>query len=181
MKAGQSAELSVSEDVLDVQTVPPPWPFSVPRSVSPSVSSVPERQSGGVWLAERPPLAEEEPDFLSEDFNTVCVTSPPVKAPAGGDVEKKSPLPADEASSAKTVCDEEVPVPNLIALFITEEDEKTPGQTEPKQEPLSQTGPNWSDQAKVSIADGIVSSLLRGECEDGTRPDREHTAVTDNR
>lgn len=179
-KAGKSAELPVSEEVVDIETVPPPWPFSV--SGSASVSSVPEKQSGSMWWAERPPLAEEEPDFTDEDFNTVCVTSPPLQAPAGGDMEKKSPLTIDTPSPTETLCDKEVPVPTPVTLFITEDDEKSPEQEEKKDEPVSQTDLNWSDGDKVTITDNIViSSLLRGERENEEQPERDHTSVSDSR
>ncbi|XP_053542562.1 EH domain-binding protein 1-like protein 1 isoform X11 [Ictalurus punctatus] len=176
-KAGKSAELPVSGEVVDIETVPPPWPFSV----SGSVSSVPEKQSGSMWWAERPPLAEEEPDFTDEDFNTVCVTSPPLQAPAGGDMEKKSPLTIDTPSPTETLCDKEVPVPTPVTLFITEDDEKSPEQEEKKDEPVSQTDLNWSDGDKVTITDNIViSSLLRGERENEEQPERDHTSVSDS-
>ncbi|XP_053501364.1 uncharacterized protein ehbp1l1b isoform X2 [Ictalurus furcatus] len=181
LKTGKSAELPVSEEVVDIETVPPPWPFSVSGSASPSVSSVPERQSGGMWWAERPPLAEEEPDFTDEDFNTVCVTSPPLQAPAGGDMEKKSPLTIDTPSPTETLCDKEVPVPTPVTLFITEDDEKSPEQEEKKEEPASQTDLNWSDRDKVTITDNVViSSLLRGERENEEQPERDQTSVRDS-
>lgn len=179
-KAGKSAELPVSGEVVDIETVPPPWPFSV--SGSASVSSVPEKQSGSMWWAERPPFAEEEPDFTDENFNTVCVTSPPLQAPAGGDMEKKSPLTIDTPSPTETLCDKEVPVPTPVTLFITEDDEKSPEQEEKKDEPVSQTDLNWSDGDKVTITDNIViSSLLRGERENEEQPERDHTSVSDSR
>lgn len=167
--------------MVDVETVPPPWPFSVSGSMSPSVSSVPEIQSGGVWWAERPPLAEEEPDFTDEDFNTVCVTSPPLKGLAGGDKEKKSPLTTDKPSPTETLSDKEVPVPTPVTLFIPEDHEESPEHVEPKEEPLSQTDQNWSDEDKVTITDNIISSLLRAEREDEKQADRDHTAVRDGR
>ncbi|XP_058267745.1 EH domain-binding protein 1-like protein 1 isoform X13 [Hemibagrus wyckioides] len=167
LKAGKSAELPVSEDVVDIETVPPPWPFSISGSVSLSVSSVPERQSGGVSGAERPPLAEEEPDFKDEDFNTVCVTS--------RDVEKKVLLTTDEPT--ETQSDKDAPVPTLVPLFIKEDDAESSKQTEPKEEPVSQTDLNRSDEDKVTITDTIISSLLRGEHEDQKKPEQENSTV----
>ncbi|KAK3521581.1 hypothetical protein QTP70_014773 [Hemibagrus guttatus] len=162
LKAGKSAEFPVSEE-----TVPPPWPFSVSGSVSPPVSSVPERQSGGVWRAERPPLAEEEPDFTDEDFNTVCVAS--------RDVEKKSLLTTDRPT--ETQSDKEAPVPTLVTPFITEDGDEPTKQAEPKQEPVSKTDLNRSDEDKVAITDTIISSILRGEHEDQKKPEQENSAV----
>lgn len=161
---------------MDVRTVPPPWPFSVPGPMCPSVVSVPERQTADVWWVERPPLAEEEPDFADEDFNFVCVTSPHLKVPAGGDMEEKNPLSADKPSPAETLSDK-VPVPNLVTLFITEDDEesrKQELQEEPIKEPMSRTGQNWSDEDKVRITDSVIS-LLRGE----KQPERDHIVERD--
>lgn len=166
---------------MDVETLPPPWPFSVSGSVSPSLSPVPERQLEGMWWAERPPLAEEEPDFTDEDFNTVCVTSPPLKGLAGGDEKKKRPLSPDKLSATETVCGKGVPVPTPVTLFITEDHEESPEHVEPKQEPVSETDQNWSDEDKVTITDNIIVSLLRAEREDEKQADRDHTAVRDGR
>lgn len=155
---------------MDVGAVPPPWPFSV--SMSLSLSSVPQRQSGDVWWAERPPLAEEEPDFTDEDFNTVCVTSPPLKVPAGGDVEKKSPLTTDKPSPAES--DKDIPVLTPITLLITEDDDESLEQEKLKEEVVSQTDLNRTDEDKVMITDHIISSELgvEREEEEQTHPDR---------
>lgn len=161
--------------MLDVRAVPPPWPFSVP--VPTSVASVPERQSADVWRVERPPLAEEEPDFADEDFNIVCVTSPPLKVPADRDMEEKCPLTADKPSPVETLSDKEVPVQTLVTLFIREDDEESPKQEElqeePKKEPMSQTDLNWSDEDKVKITENVISSLQRGE----KQPERDDAAL----
>lgn len=149
---------------MDVGTVPPPWPFSV---------SVPQSQSGGVWWAERPPLAEEEPDFADEDFNTVCETSPPLKVAAGEDVKKKSPLSPDEPPHTETLSDKEVPV----STPVTEDDEESREEAELKEEPVSQTDLNWSDEDKVTVTDSIISSLMTDE----KKLERDHAAVRNNR
>ncbi|XP_046716750.1 mucin-12 isoform X3 [Silurus meridionalis] len=171
LKAVESAALPVLEDVVDVEpAVPPPWPFSVSGSVFSSVCPAQERPPGDMWWAEHSHPAEEEPDF-----NTVCVMSPPPpKAP--GDMEKKSPLPTDKP---ETGTEEQVPALTLATLFITEGDEETPEHAELKEEPLSQTGLNRSDEDKVVITH-IISSLLRDEHEDETQTDRDLSAVRDN-
>lgn len=156
---------------MDIETVPPPWPFSVSGSVSPSVSSIPERQSGVVSGAERPPLAEEEPDFKDEDFNTVCVTSQ--------DVEKKILLTTDEPTETQSYKD--APVPTLVPLFIKADDEESSKQAETKEEPVSQTDLNRSDEDKVTITDTIISSLLKGEHEDQKKPEQENSTVRGSR
>ncbi|GAA6081634.1 EH domain-binding protein 1-like protein 1 isoform X7, partial [Tachysurus ichikawai] len=154
LKAGKSDELPVSEDVEDIKTVPPPWPFSASGSVSRSMSSIPDRRSGVVWWAERPPLAEEEPDFTVADLNDVYVTSQ--------DVENKRLLTTDRTSPTEMQADKETPVPPVVILFITEDDEESPKMAEPKEEPVSQTVLTCSDEDKVTITDSII------ECEDST-------------
>lgn len=166
---------------MDVGTVPPPWPFSSSVSVCPSAPSVPERQLEEVWWAERPPLAEEEPDFAGEDFNTVCVTSSPLKVPTGRDVERKSSLTTDKPSN---VSNEEAPVLTPVTLF-TEDEEESPEQAEPKEKPkeelVSETHVNWSDEDKVTITDNIICSLLRSECEEEKNTEPHHGSVKDTR
>nr|XP_055064395.1 EH domain-binding protein 1 isoform X3 [Misgurnus anguillicaudatus] len=81
---------------LDTGTVPPPHPFSVPSIPS---SSMPSKLAHSkdvqdenlhVFTAEKPPLAEEEPDFQVEDFDTVFITSPPNEnVTVGGHPEKE--------------------------------------------------------------------------------------------
>ncbi|KAI5614369.1 EH domain-binding protein 1-like protein 1 isoform X11 [Silurus asotus] len=175
LKAVESAALPVLEDVVDVEpAVPPPWPFSVSGSVFSSVCPAQERPPGGMWWAEHSHPAEEEPDF-----NTVCVMStPPPKAP--GDMENKSPLPTDKPETGtEELADEQVPAPTLVTLFITEGDEETPEHAELKDEPLSQTDLNRSDEDKVVITH-VIPSLLRDEHEDETQADRDLSAVRDN-
>lgn len=167
LKAEKSAELPVSKDVV---AVPPPWPFSVSGSESPSVSSVSERRPGGVWRAECPPLAEVEPDFTDQNVNAVCVTSPPLEAQ---DMEQKSPLTTNKPLATETRSDKEV------TLFITEDEEESPKPAKLKEEPVNQTNQNQSDEDKVTITDIIISSLLRSE--DEKKPEQEHDALRDSR
>ncbi|XP_060751625.1 EH domain-binding protein 1-like protein 1 isoform X2 [Tachysurus vachellii] len=166
LKAGKSDELPVSEDVEDIKTVPPPWPFSVSGSVSRSMSSIPDRRSGDVLWAERPPLAEEEPDFTVADLNDVYVTSQ--------DAENKSLPTTDRTSPTEIQADKEAPVPPVVILFITEDDEESPKMAEPKEEPVSQTVLTCSDEDKVTITDSII------ECEDEKKHEREDSTVRDS-
>ncbi|TTW73461.1 EH domain-binding protein 1-like protein 1 [Bagarius yarrelli] len=126
-KGGQSAGLPVSEDrenVVETLSLPPPWLFSV--SVCPSVSSVPGRSHGDIWWTERPPLAEVEPDFKEQDFNTVFETLPPFTVQ---DVEKKSAVSRETTLPTESQSEEQTPVSTMPPLFITEDDE------EPREEP----------------------------------------------
>ncbi|XP_047660744.1 EH domain-binding protein 1-like protein 1 isoform X19 [Tachysurus fulvidraco] len=166
LTAGKSDELPVSEDVEDIKTVPPPWPFSISGSVSRTMSSVPDRRSGDVWWAERPALAEEEPDFTVADLNDVYVTSQ--------DVENKSLLTTDRTTPTEMQADKEAPVPPGVILFITEDDEESPKMAEPKEEPVSQTVLTCSDEDKVTITDSII------ECEDEKTHEQEDSTVRDS-
>ncbi|XP_065114244.1 uncharacterized protein ehbp1l1b isoform X6 [Paramisgurnus dabryanus] len=81
---------------LDTGTVPPPHPFSVPSKPSSSMpskladSKYVQDENLHVFTAEKPPLAEEEPDFQVEDFDTVFMTTPPNEdASVGGHQEKE--------------------------------------------------------------------------------------------
>ncbi|XP_056592354.1 EH domain-binding protein 1-like protein 1 isoform X7 [Triplophysa dalaica] len=85
--AKQSVEaqtLEASEE-LDIGTVPPPHPSftpSIPSTSMPLESTYTKdnrEDNLQEFIAEKPPLAEEEPDFQAEDFDTVFTTSQPIK------------------------------------------------------------------------------------------------------
>ncbi|XP_043105855.1 EH domain-binding protein 1-like protein 1 isoform X12 [Puntigrus tetrazona] len=75
----QPMEASRSEE-LDIGNVPPPHPFSSPSTTAPSSEVSTHTNKNQVFIAEKPPLAEEEPDFKVEDFNKVFITSQDVTA-----------------------------------------------------------------------------------------------------
>ncbi|XP_056322555.1 EH domain-binding protein 1-like protein 1 isoform X6 [Danio aesculapii] len=76
--SGQPVETFKSEE-LDIRTVIPPQPSSSPATKPPSsaVSTHMEKKQL-VFIAEKPPLAEEEPDFKVADFDKVIMTSQPL-------------------------------------------------------------------------------------------------------
>ncbi|KAA0703997.1 EH domain-binding protein 1-like protein 1 [Triplophysa tibetana] len=85
--AKQSVEaqtLEASEE-LDIGTVPPPHRSFTPPIPSTSMplestyTKVDREENLQEFIAEKPPLAEEEPDFQAEDFDTVFTTSQPIK------------------------------------------------------------------------------------------------------
>ncbi|KAL1266589.1 hypothetical protein QQF64_002264, partial [Cirrhinus molitorella] len=96
----QPVEVSRSEE-LDIGTVPPPHPFSAPV-----VSTHMEKNL--VFIAEKPPLAEEEPDFKVADFDKVLITSQAIKDVTVGKHPEKEPLKTDieqptQSSQVQTV------------------------------------------------------------------------------
>ncbi|KAK2871123.1 hypothetical protein Q8A67_023650 [Cirrhinus molitorella] len=96
----QPVEASRSEE-LDIGTVPPPHPFSAPV-----VSTHMEKNL--VFVAEKPPLAEEEPDFKVADFDKVLITSQAIKDVTVGKHPEKEPLKNDieqptQSSQVQTV------------------------------------------------------------------------------
>ncbi|XP_057176776.1 nascent polypeptide-associated complex subunit alpha, muscle-specific form isoform X17 [Triplophysa rosa] len=78
----EAQTLEASEE-LDIGTVPPPHPFftpSIPHMSMPLKSTyTKDDREENLFIAEKPPLAEEEPDFQAEDFDTVFTTSQPIK------------------------------------------------------------------------------------------------------
>ncbi|XP_051539449.1 EH domain-binding protein 1-like protein 1 isoform X13 [Myxocyprinus asiaticus] len=93
--------LEASEDLV-VGTVPSPHSFSVPTTIqASSVTSkfthreeLPKKNLQ-VFIAEKPPLAEEEPDFKLDDFDTVLITSQPIEG-IGGKRPEKAPLVSEK-------------------------------------------------------------------------------------
>ncbi|XP_016085175.1 EH domain-binding protein 1-like protein 1 isoform X10 [Sinocyclocheilus grahami] len=84
----QSVEASRSEE-LDTGNVPPPHPFSAPATTAPSSVVSTHMKKNLVFIAEKPPLAEEEPDFKVTDFDKVIITSQDVTV---GKCPEKEPL-----------------------------------------------------------------------------------------
>ncbi|XP_056103644.1 nascent polypeptide-associated complex subunit alpha, muscle-specific form isoform X11 [Rhinichthys klamathensis goyatoka] len=81
---------------LDTGTVPPPHPFSAPATIPhSSVVSTLTKKNQQVFIAEKPPLAEEEPDFKMADFDKVIMTSQPIKYVTVSSRPEKEPLKID--------------------------------------------------------------------------------------
>ncbi|XP_051973600.1 EH domain-binding protein 1-like protein 1 isoform X2 [Xyrauchen texanus] len=178
--------LEVSED-LAIGTVPPPHPFSVPVTIhASSVSSKSThkeefpKKNLPVFTAEKPPLAEEEPDFKMEDFDTVIITSQPIEI-VGGKSPEKVPLVSKKmlltmAEPEKT--DIELSVQSGLdqTLSVTQDNllkqpEKSPEDLAIKGEPTEQNvksilfcaNLNRSDEDRIiqSIASTMVTPTIQ--------------------
>uniref|UniRef100_A0A672QH02 EH domain binding protein 1-like 1b n=1 Tax=Sinocyclocheilus grahami TaxID=75366 RepID=A0A672QH02_SINGR len=87
----QPVEASRSEE-LDTGTIPPPHPFSAPATTPPSSVVSTHMEKNLVFIAEKPPLAEEEPDFKVADFDKMMK---PIKDVTVGKCPEKEPLKID--------------------------------------------------------------------------------------
>ncbi|XP_026075582.1 uncharacterized protein LOC113054329 isoform X1 [Carassius auratus] len=88
-------EASRSEE-LDIGTVPSPDPYSAPATTPPPSSVVSTQlEKNHVFIAEKPPLAEEEPDFKVADFDKSIIAYQPVKIVTIGKCPEKEPLKID--------------------------------------------------------------------------------------
>ncbi|XP_052464116.1 uncharacterized protein LOC128021159 isoform X3 [Carassius gibelio] len=88
-------EASRSEE-LDIGTVPSLDPYSAPATTPPPSSVVSTQlEKNLVFIAEKPPLAEEEPDFKVADFDKSIIAYQPVKIVTIGKCPEKEPLKID--------------------------------------------------------------------------------------
>ncbi|XP_052422517.1 microtubule-associated protein 1B isoform X3 [Carassius gibelio] len=87
----QPVEAPRSEE-LDIGTVPPPHPFSAPATTASSSVVSTHMKKNQAFIAEKPPLAEEEADFKVADFDKVIITSQDVTV---GEHPDKEPLKTD--------------------------------------------------------------------------------------
>uniref|UniRef100_A0A9J7Y6Y0 EH domain binding protein 1-like 1b n=1 Tax=Cyprinus carpio carpio TaxID=630221 RepID=A0A9J7Y6Y0_CYPCA len=152
----QPVEASRSEE-LDIGTVPP-HPFSAPATTPPSSVVSTHMEKNLVFIAEKPPLAEEEPDFKVADFDKIIIASQPIKDVTVGKRPEKEPLKIDIEQPVQS---------SLVQTFsITDSDlikqpENTKiesaGEVSPKEEPNVQNAKgallcgdlNKSDEDKI--------------------------------
>ncbi|XP_042621075.1 titin-like isoform X3 [Cyprinus carpio] len=152
----QPVEASRSEE-LDIRTVPP-HPFSAPATTPPSSVVSTHMEKNLVFIAEKPPLAEEEPDFKVADFDQIIIASQPIKDVTVGKRPEKEPLKIDIEQPVQS---------SLVQTFsITDSDlikqpENTKiesaGEVSPKEEPNVQNAKgallcgdlNKSDEDKI--------------------------------
>lgn len=152
-------EASKSEE-LDIGNVPPPHPFS---SQATTVVST-HMKKNLVFIAEKPPLAEEEPDFKAADFYKVIITSQDVTV---GKRPEKEPLKIDIEQPMQS---------SLVQTFSITDDNllkqpkntkiESAGEVSPKEEPNVQNAKgallcadlNKSDEDKIikKFASGIT-------------------------
>ncbi|XP_051763753.1 EH domain-binding protein 1-like protein 1 isoform X11 [Ctenopharyngodon idella] len=135
----QPVEASRSEE-LDIGTVPPPHPFSAPATIplSSAISTLTEKNQQ-VFIAEKPPLAEEEPDFKVADFDEVIMTSKPIKDVTVSRCPEKEPLKIDTEQPMQS---------SLVQTFSITDDDllkqpentiiESAGEVSPKEEPNEQ-------------------------------------------
>ncbi|XP_036379015.1 EH domain-binding protein 1-like protein 1 isoform X2 [Megalops cyprinoides] len=121
-KARVEAEAGVEKLM---EAVPPPWPFSYsePQSLPPEAPCAPTQEppapAAQTFVAEKPPLAEAEPDLeetANEKEQRLSVTSEPQPSPLSQDkmtfVAEKPPLAEPEPDLEETANEkEELPVP----------------------------------------------------------------------
>ncbi|XP_067288595.1 uro-adherence factor A isoform X2 [Pseudorasbora parva] len=135
----QPVETSRSEE-LDIGTVPPPHPFSTPGTIPhSSAASTLTEKNRYVFIAEKPPLAEEEPDFKIADFDKVTMTSQLIKDATVSRRPEKEPLKIDTEQPMQS---------SLVKTFSTTHDYslkqaentiiKSAGEVRPKEEPKEQ-------------------------------------------
>ncbi|KAK7120545.1 hypothetical protein R3I94_020522 [Phoxinus phoxinus] len=144
---------------LDIGTVPPPHPFSAPATIPhSSVVSPLIKKNQHVFIAEKPPLAEEEPDFKVDDFDKVIMTFQPIKNVTVSSRPEKEPLKIDSETPMQS---------SLVQTFSITDDDllKQPenpiidsaGEVSPKEEPNEQNAKgalfcadlNKSDEDKI--------------------------------
>ncbi|KAK7125780.1 hypothetical protein R3I93_021218 [Phoxinus phoxinus] len=144
---------------LDIGTVPPPHPFSAPATIPhSSVVSPLIKKNQHVFIAEKPPLAEEEPDFKVDDFDKVIMTFQPIKNFTVSSRPEKEPLKIDSETPMQS---------SLVQTFSITDDDllKQPenpiidsaGEVSPKEEPNEQNAKgalfcadlNKSDEDKI--------------------------------
>ncbi|XP_058644955.1 microtubule-associated protein futsch isoform X1 [Onychostoma macrolepis] len=128
----QPVEASRSEE-LDIGSVPPPHPFSAPATTASSSVVSTHMQKNQVFIAEKPPLAEEEPDFKVADFDKVIITSQDVTV---GKRPEKEPLKTDTEQPMQS---------SLVQTFSITDDDllkqpkntkiESAGEVSPKEEP----------------------------------------------
>lgn len=143
----QTLEASRSEE-LDIGTVPPPHPFSTPpipplSTPMKSTYTKDKEQNLKVFVAEKPPLAEEEPDFQAENFDTVFITSQTIKDTVKSHLEASEEI---HLTKAELGCDSEPPMQtSLVQTSLMTDNKhqeitqaKSAGEVESKEEPNKQ-------------------------------------------
>nr|XP_021327962.1 EH domain-binding protein 1-like protein 1 isoform X7 [Danio rerio] len=166
---GQPVETSGSEE-LDIRTAPSPQPFSSPETtpLSSAVSSQMEKKQP-VFIAEKPPLAEEEPDFKVADYDKVIMTSQPlIKDITFEKQPEKEPLRTD---SEKQMQSSQVQTFSLTTDDLLKKTESTKNDSAEevvlKEEPNELKGTllcadlNKSDEDKIikKFASALVTNL----------------------
>ncbi|XDV54248.1 hypothetical protein PO909_022584 [Leuciscus waleckii] len=175
---------------LDIGTVPPPHPFSAPATIPhSSVVSTLTKKNQQVFIAEKPPLAEEEPDFKVADFDKVIITSQPIKDVTISSRPEKEPLKIDTEQPMQS---------SLVQTFSITDDDllkqpentiiESAGKVPPKEEPNEQNAKgallcadlNKSDEDKIikKFASTVVTPTaqnIRNVLSSSSPPQQEPT------
>ncbi|XP_077098723.1 EH domain-binding protein 1-like protein 1 isoform X15 [Siphateles boraxobius] len=175
---------------LDIGTVPPPHPFSTPATIPhSSVVSTLTKKNQQVFIAEKPPLAEEEPDFKVADFDKVIITSQPIKNVTVSSHPEKEPLKIDAEQPMQS---------SLVQTFSITDDDllkqpentiiESAGQVPPKEEPNEENAKgvllcadlNKSDEDKIikKFASTVVTPTeqnIRNVLSSSSPPQQEPT------
>ncbi|XP_039523406.1 EH domain-binding protein 1-like protein 1 isoform X1 [Pimephales promelas] len=151
----QPVEAPRSEQ-LDTGTVPPPHPFSAPATIPhSSVVSTLTKKNQHVFIAEKPPLAEEEPDFKAADFDKVVMPSQPIKCVNVSSHPEKEPLKIDTEQPMQSCLVQPCPITDDDLLKQPENTIiESAGDIPPKEEPNEQNALlcadlNKSDEDKI--------------------------------
>ncbi|CAM4729974.1 unnamed protein product [Leuciscus chuanchicus] len=144
---------------LDIGTVPPPHPFSAPATIPhSSVVSTLTKKNQQVFIAEKPPLAEEEPDFKVADFDKVIITSQPIKDVTISSRPEKEPLKIDTEQPMQSSLVQTISITDDDLLKQPENTIiESAGEVPPKEEPNEQNAKgallcadlNKSDEDKI--------------------------------
>uniref|UniRef100_A0A8C1YPI0 EH domain binding protein 1-like 1b n=1 Tax=Cyprinus carpio TaxID=7962 RepID=A0A8C1YPI0_CYPCA len=152
----QPVEASRSEE-LDIGTVPP-HPFSAPATTPPSSVVSTHMEKNLVFIAEKPPLAEEEPDFKVADFDKIIIASQPIKDVTVGKRPEKEPLKIDIEQPMQSSLVQTFSITDGALLKQPENTKiESAGEVSPKEEPNVQNAKgallcgdlNKSDEDKI--------------------------------
>lgn len=128
------------------------------------------------FIAEKPPLAEEEPDFQTEDFDTVVITSQPIKDTVDRHPEKEA-LEKIQLIKAERGLDSDLPMQTSLTQsssmtdnLVKHQEEtqaESAGEVELKEEPTEQ-----------NVEDDMLCAYLNKSDEDKIMKRIASTVVT---
>uniref|UniRef100_A0A8C1J1T2 EH domain binding protein 1-like 1b n=1 Tax=Cyprinus carpio TaxID=7962 RepID=A0A8C1J1T2_CYPCA len=152
----QPVDASRSEE-LDIGTVPP-HPFSAPATTPPSSVVSTHMEKNLVFIAEKPPLAEEEPDFKVADLDKIIIASQPIKDVTVGKRPEKEPLKIDIEQPVQSSVVQTFSITDSDLIKQPENTKiESAGEVSPKEEPNVQNAKgallcgdlNKSDEDKI--------------------------------
>ncbi|XP_036379016.1 EH domain-binding protein 1-like protein 1 isoform X3 [Megalops cyprinoides] len=190
-KARVEAEAGVEKLM---EAVPPPWPFSYsePQSLPPEAPCAPTQEppapAAQTFVAEKPPLAEAEPDLeetANEKEQRLSVTSEPQPSPLSQDkmtfVAEKPPLAEPEPDLEETANEkEELPVPLSESQIKPPVATESPllenkGDEKEKEQSFAPVKDVSAVVAAVGCADGGLEILTTDFQSSGPKVDKDST------